>query len=311
MAQGEILGSPLTLRELVTLLVAIFFGTLAAIQTYRAYRLTKRVATAQGVFTRPEVEISLFGDRVIENFVLAVPLSREKKRVIEIPLMFGIGNYGEKTAEDVQTFFTLSKDLLYGGKFTYNLRGAKLDGISITTVAKTKNLQTVAVTIQSLHPKVRIPFQLGVSVFNETFIESEVTVRTADGVDLSIPYSLEFAYRIDTVLVQRNQNPVTKSFHIQIFDTTEQSIKQALAAYNQRKERDESKAPPEILGRAMVVELSKESLVSDPKLNIDRPAEEAAYTICNGFLTTRGFVFPALRVDTRPPFIDEKSNDQR
>jgi hypothetical protein len=295
------------LGTLLSLVVAVIFGMVAVIQTYRANKISKQSAEAPASITKSQIRIRLFNQKYIEHFIVAAPL--QKGRILVVPLPISIANTGDKSVEDLEVFMTFSKDLWYRGKAPPAVKSG-LPKVSGTQVAETKNLRTFVITAQTLHPKQGITLYQDVTLIDSTFVESKVAVSTRDGASLDIPYSFEFEYMIDIVVTQKDRRPQTRSFGIRVANTSELSVQKFLTKHNemmaQRRLQDSARQPKRLFRRrqkaewlrmVLMVEYTRENIVADPSLPVSRVSMEGTLSQCVGFETTEGFVFEGLSVE--------------
>lgn len=168
-------------------------GTLAAVvaivQTYRANRLSKRIALA-----KPSLRIALMGEQQITDLMVAVPI--RQNRIVEFPMIWAFANTGEKSARDVEIFIRLPRELCYGGAetaaatFTFQTEMKKLSARSVST---TKHLETQIVFADTLHPGQTFTLSRAISLRLSTFLRRTASVQAKDR-PMSVAYSAEFQH---------------------------------------------------------------------------------------------------------------------
>jgi hypothetical protein len=301
------------INAIVGILLALVFGVIAVVQTYRANKLNRDVAKIQGLLEMPNVEISLFDYQSIENFMIAVPLI--KGRVLEMPLRFSINNLGGKSARDVELFIRMSKELCYGGSdnvemtITSNSTQSK---VTREVFNQTDNLETTITKFEkALHPKQGIVLDQSISLRDDTFLRSKLSAPTKDGFMMNISYIAQFAYLIDFVLMQADQKPISKRFSIQVINTSETTVETFFRSRNTEVQAQESKVRfwKSLFQRFFskhaeyseyyfkLIQVDKKHIEADSSLPINRVSEKASLSVCDGIRFKDGWYWiPALNI---------------
>lgn len=285
--------------------MAVIFGAIAAIQTYRAHRLNQLVAKSQGVFKTPNVEIIPMDQSDVTYFLFAVPI--QKGRVFEFPMRFTIANTGEKTTEDVEVLIRMPKNLCYDGD---NLQ-LKLDlghrKLNWEPVSNKGNFITFIFDISSLHPKQGMNLEIPLSFFHGTFSLFSTKAPTADNLIVNVTSWLWFSYVLEFVVFQKNQPSTTAAFSFFVVDTSDESIQDILNNLNRVLERNHNKEMSQKSlfsrlflhnsgGKRLKVFLAdKKDVISDSSASglIDRVK---TITVADGCYLDYGFFIPALGI---------------
>jgi hypothetical protein len=78
--------------EIIFGLLTIILAIIAIYQTHRAHQLELSVVKAEGIFEKPEILLSLYGNSQIEEVIWALPIPKDA--VVEVPLKYQIRNVG-------------------------------------------------------------------------------------------------------------------------------------------------------------------------------------------------------------------------
>jgi hypothetical protein len=205
----------LTLFTIVLMIVTI-------IQTYRANRFERRAAEAEGTFKKANIEVRPYGKEDIKSFYLAFPL--KENRVIEVPFVFLIRNNGEKTASQVELYLRMAKELHYNGEIDLDIKGGGLKNLKSEIVSETEYLHTLGFKFDNLLPRQGIKLSDKLSLTHPTCFESKVEATTKDSVDLEISYEVDYAYKIDFILMQQDYEPISKTFSVSVIDVSQMPI---------------------------------------------------------------------------------------
>lgn len=290
------------------LLLTFIFGLIAVIQTYRANKLNRLVLRTQGALETPNIDISLFNEPNTERFILALPLSKD--RVLEMPLLFNISNSGAKSARDVEVYIRIPKELCYGGSSKAKMVFTSgLSKVTSESVSQTDFLETIMINMKTLHPNQGFQLSQTLSISDDTFLNSKITVPVIDG-SVDISYTVEFAYRFDFGLFQADYKPISKGFSFIIINTSEVSVETFFENYNKRvqTEKDEVEPPKTLLRRLLprmskepwyrfkLVRLDKKYIEADSALPINRVSENASLSISEGIRIGGQYIVPALKI---------------
>jgi len=289
----------------IALIVSALFGAITSYYAIKAKILSEKVNDAQGVFKSPALRVQVFDDDNIGEFFLAVPLANE--RFVEVPLLLDIGNAGEKSALEVELLIRLSKDLCYGGKLPLKLSSpfAKVNGQLFSV---TDSLASYIVSAQSLNPKQALSLPLKLSLSHDTSVESSVDVSLKDGSTATLPYSIDYAYKLDLIVTQRDQLPLSRSYDLHVLNTSDKTTADVLREYNERIASGLS--PISLLHRVAgllglweppstgicVVEYRAEDIVPDETVPINYFKPDSVVSLHKGVRMKNGLMFSGLQV---------------
>lgn len=274
-------------------------GTLAAVvaimQTYRANRLSKRIALA-----KPSLRIALMGEQQITDLMVAVPI--RQNRIVEFPMIWTFANKGEKSARDVEIFIRLPRELCYSGAetaaatFTFQTEMKKLSARSVST---TKHLETQIVFADTLHPGQTFTLSGAISLRLSTFLRRTASVQAKDR-PMSVAYSAEFQYTFDVIIAQADEPVAASHFTLGVIDTSNQTAAEFLTEYNSRLVEQKpggKRRGGKVLGDFRLIEVRADQLVADKELPIDRLRDGEAVSYAHGVRFTDGYWVPAIGVN--------------
>jgi hypothetical protein len=271
----------------VALATTIVFGIVAAVQTHRATKFSKLAARAEGTFAKSDIKILLFGEEV-RNVILAAPIT--KGRLLKIKLPFRIANTSDqKTAHEVEILIRLPKLLSqvdFGCSTVSKTKGS--------IVSETETLQRIEIQIESIHPEQKYDLPLPACLVRETVAQLNIPdLKTKDGVLVDAKFYLDYEYRLDFVIMQRDQKPIVADFGVTIFDCSGQTVEGILAAANARFRMRQIplRKKTDRVEPFLLVEYKAEDVVRGTDLPVDEIRTEALLTLCHGVVTDRGYIY--------------------
>jgi hypothetical protein len=282
--------------DLVTLLTIV--GAVAAVvaiwQSYRANRLSAQIAQAQGALATTDIKLSLLGDHETDFFGIALPFAPE--RIFELPLALSVENAGQKTAREIELYLRVPKRLLYGGSGVAQFQfDGPAEKMKAAVVARTDQLETILISIPSLHPQQSVGLDLKLSLSGQTLGEDSAKMSVKDGT-LTVRYRFAYSHVIEAIVAQTDRPTLSRSYHFVVIDTAKNTISEYF--------KDQRKKPRRVLGKGRpgvkVFEFEVTSIERNTCTQIDRPKSGASCKVYEGVVLPDGRYFiPSANVDPR------------
>ena len=200
--------------------IAVTFAIVAYFQMRRGNRYAKIQATAAA--EKPKLDLLFFGQRNIESFIVAVPLT--KRAILEVPIPFHLLNGSEKSATDVQLYLKMPNVLCFANLATYDMSSPFREA-TINTV-DSGNFRTVILNIKAIHGNESHVAYLQLSLSFDT------DLQLAKGVTVTI------AFVIDATVAHIDGRTFSKRFYLQVMNTSEDEPAEILKKNNRRISRD-------------------------------------------------------------------------
>lgn len=212
----------------VAILVAILTG-------YQNRRLSRQIATRQGVFRTPDVHLALYGvdhrPGVDDTFVISCPFA--PGRPILFPFPVAVVNRGSKAAKGIKLFMRYHRRLR--GVDTPVVRGPASLHVDFLDDG---NFKIVGFSLGTLAPGERMQL-IDFVVLNEpSNFMVDVKARTKDGVDVALQVEAWLANLVDFTLYQEDDQPVAGRAGLMVLDTSHQSLEEILRRRNSRVEKE-------------------------------------------------------------------------
>ena len=221
--------------------LAILLGLVAIWQAHRANRFARIVAKKQGSFNQPQLTLRMFGHSDIKQFILLVPLQPPP---LLFPLPLNIQNHGSATATAIRLIVRGNEDLLPYSQEWLAKQQDPSGVVMATFQGKEGHVNQIMYHIPTLHPGMPLNLVNTAVLRTPTQVSDKVSFQAADGVRVTLPYKLEFGYRLDVVLFQEDSKPVAESFRLKVLDTSDCSALEALERYwENRAQRRETIQP--------------------------------------------------------------------
>lgn len=281
-------------------LIGALAAVVAVVQTYRANRLSKRIAYAQRALARPSLRIALLGEQETADLMVALPL--RQGRIVEFPIRWTVTNAGERSARDVEIFIRLPRELCYGGAelgaatFSFQTEMNKLSARSVST---TKHLETQIIFADTLHPGQAFGLSGVISLRTNTSWRHTLSVKAKDG-PMSVTYRADILYRFDVMIAQADEPVAASLFTLGVIDTSSQSAAEYFNEYNRtlaQQKKSAKRRGGKMLGKFRLIEVRADQLAPDSKLPIDRLRDGESVSQCEGIRFTDGYWVPAIGVN--------------
>ncbi len=285
-------------------IVAVFTGiggfivaVLALFVALRSHRINVRALVTSKALEFPLLSLKLFGIDNCNDFIIAVPI--KKKRVIELQLPVTIENTGKKTAEDINIYLRMNKELAYGG-FVKKDESSTINQMSISG-----NFFSSISDEKSINPKMSKMQIYPVSLRTDTIVKGTFTTETLNKKAFNFQYNMIFSYEIHIVVSYRNNEPIGRRYKLRVLNTIDTPLKEIIAQYNKDYESEFRRLPflqrfrryinpYDSLGlRRIAVIIPKGDLESQGELPIDRLSINNL-CVYNGLEDERGLFVPGL-----------------
>lgn len=293
----------MSIIEIISMLIAL----ISAIIAYREYKFARNAAESEGTFKKPEISIS-YENRNIDNVFWAFPIPREGN--IEFPLRYYIKNNGEKSANNIELFIRIPKDL-FSSELEEEDRKFELDDLKNVKYKwmndENDYTNVLVVFIKQILPKQEIMLAHYINIKEATSFESNCIAKSKDNTNFRVKINCEYGYQITLTLYQDNAEPISRSVCLSIIDTSENSVKQYFDTINDRIKKEYNKS--NYLGRMsyyldrmregfgankfILLECEPKDLLKDEKFPIYRVR---SFDGCEGFHDPKGFVIPTLGI---------------
>lgn len=240
-------------------MLALIFGSLAVYNARRAYRLSRQIAEAQGTLEKANLQVSVCGEPEVKRLILAAPLSGEV--ILELRIPFEITNIGRKSANNVLVQFSFSRLLCYGGKGTVQLAfDSKHQAFRGQLLDTRGEIQPILIEASTIQPNLAVDLPLPVSIKEETRARVTVPVTTKDGSKVQLGVRVDFAYKIDIVMLQSDQRPAAESIDLEVINnvaaTTDHLIAERYRLIKEKVRFRASGSPEKII----LFDVSKEAI---------------------------------------------------
>jgi hypothetical protein len=234
---------------------------------------------------------------------LAVTLTKE--RYTEVPVLLNIRNTGQKSALEMQLLIRLPIELCYQGlaETTILSPTAKISG---QVMKESENFRSYLLSIDSLNPGEDISLPLNISLRSGTVAKSSSVQIPLSDRTVDVSYTIDFAYRIDVIVTQRDRPPIPRSFKIRVIDTSAGALRGLLTEFNQRKSltiqpyswREQfgyfvGLRKAEILNVALI-EFRADDIKADESLPINRFSMKGSISFYEGIEMREGLLIPSL-----------------
>ncbi len=220
--------------------MAVTLAIVAYFQMRRGNRYAKIQATAAA--EKPKLDLLFFGQRNIESFIVAVPLT--KHAVLEVPIPFHLLNDSEKSATDVQLYLKMPNVLCFCNIANFDVASPFREA-TISNV-DSGNFRTVILNIKAIHGNESHVAYLQLSLPFDT------DLHLAKGVTVAV------AFVIDATVAHMDGRTFSKRFHLQVMNTSEDEPAEILTKNNRRISRDQ--IGPRITKDVFGVELREECI---------------------------------------------------
>ena len=216
-------------------------------------------------------------------------------------LYFEITNSSpEKSATEVEAIIRLPRALGdVGFDSPRTLKG------EAQVVSRTQWLQTLLLTLRTLHPEQTVGLPLEVGVQRSTFVPITIPdLESKDGIKFRAQLTAEFQYVFDFVIMQKDQRPLSKQFRMSVIDTSEQTTEGFLNDWNEKLRRQHRKREAGLLRRLFehfhdevpqqfrLREIPPTSVEHDEAQPLDRIAAGAIINECWGLESEHGYSLP-------------------
>lgn len=264
-------------------------GTVAAFiaiwQTYRANRL----ATGAAHENTADLALTLFGQPHTNEFILALPLTGG---TVQLPLTLHLRNKGKKTVRDIELLLRFSRRLICGGGGARTDATSSHHDVSVKTIAQTDEIETVLVTLPTLHPGITIPLEFMITITEQSRLRSQNVdhARNVPGLE----HKFDGASVVEAVVACADTPIAVARYSILVIDTSRQSITQffhrthpkARALFRRRKQ-----AVP-----VAVIEIAPEQIVASADLPVHDVRYRAPVSIYKGLHFSSGYWIPSAGV---------------
>jgi hypothetical protein len=285
--------------------LATVLALIAIWQSRRANTFAKLVAESEGAFDQPKLSIRLFGAADTRRFVILAPITPSP---LLFPLPLNVQNLGSATAADIQLLVRGNEDLLPYSREWLEREQPDASGVVIASFyGKEDHVNTVMYRIAYLHPGVPVNIINTAILRQPTIFSADVPIKTADGMQGIVGYTVAFDYRLEVVVFRKDGAPLADVFHFSIFDTAKQSASEALESYWRRSfsvgseekpsrrlwwRRSKSRIEP-----ICVVTVDDTSILKDVERPVrDREAPVRALRGTMGVVGANGLCVPALGI---------------
>jgi hypothetical protein len=212
-------------------IVAVRWARAQHREAVRANELAERIAKAGGTFQHPDLVLSVYEESSTTEFVLALPVG-DVDCCFEVPLPYCVHNMGKATAQDVEIFLRANKEVRFAGSLTIDPRDANLKQARGGLASETEHTATTVTSLQTIHPQQCIEIADILSIRKATSSKHTRTVKGRNGKPMRIAFWIGYAYTLDYVILQKDRQPITRSFRYSVIDTTGKSVKKAIEAFN-------------------------------------------------------------------------------
>lgn len=218
---GEVIG-----------IISVALAIIVIIQAHRNHKFSKLVAAHQGVFRKPNLLVRIYGQKFLPDyFIFACNI--HSKRTIFMPLLIGLHNIGNKSAEKV-VIHIHSPKRLKGGVKAEGLKIKAPKTVSYDVLEENNFIRTIT-EIGTIHPKQRCEIHDFFSIKEKTFLDFSVDAVSKNGTKMRTDIRVEYCNLIEYVIYFDDLEPIFGLIKILIIDTSEQSLKEFISLRNQRK----------------------------------------------------------------------------
>jgi len=197
------------------------------------------VAIKQGGLKSTDLRLTLYGSEYINHFVIGAPIG--ESNAIEFPFTYSVSNRGEKSAKGIEIFVRFDKSLFFDGLFESKVEGPDFKNIKFdhSKVAGRDRTITRIISFDELHTKQCTNVQELIIIRNATNFKNQVAIRTKDGIDATVHYSVMYWHPIDFVICQEDYEPIVNRKRLLFIDTSNNTIKEFFDEYNEVKHKNE------------------------------------------------------------------------
>lgn len=283
--------------------VAVVLALIAILQSYRANRFSRQLAQHEGAFDKPELKVGLFGTHEVKRFIILAPITPAP---LLFPMSFSVSNLGAATAEDVQLLLRANENLLpYSREWLEKEQPDPSGLVKASFYAKEGHVNSVMYRIAHLHPGMPLNLVNTTILDRSTLLQAEAPVKTKDGKQGMVSYTVAFEYRLELVAFRKDGAPLAAVFQVSVFDTAKQSEAEALESYWRRRSSSMAtpttrrwwKRSPSKIERIRVVTVDPASIQSAKDIKRrHREAPLRALKAADGALAPDGLFVPALAV---------------
>ena len=229
-------------RTLLLSAAALVFALLALWQRHRYHSLQRTVYQEQGIFKKPEINISLYTSNRTGYFIYALPL---RDGIWEIPLRIQIVNNGQKDSEELEIQYKVNKLISWEASDEAVLKGPKIKNAKVFQYDEGSPFVTTVVTMDNLRHHQASSFDSILSIRSGTIEPHDIDVELKDGVKAIAKTWINFSLPLDVIVSQKEFGPVSRRFHLQVIDTSDSTVEEFFARYN---EALRNSAPPPAKG---------------------------------------------------------------
>lgn len=285
--------------------IGMLIGFISVIVAIRSHRLSKRIATASKSLEQADIQVRLFDEEETESFIAVLPIT--KGRILEFPLPIYIANKGKKTANDIEIYLRLNKDLAYGGYSDWNVEGPDI-GVKFTHMLM-GNFITFMWQIPMLNPNRVNNFNIPLSIRNETSFLEKVKINHEDSTEKTFLVEIEYAFELHVMVSFRDHQPYGRRFTLKIINCVDDEVTSVLNKHNELIKSEYKKHPPKYklkrlfnpmdrfgLHRIVVVYVKDDKVNKDDRSPIDR-INERQLIWCQGVQDVRGMFIPAIGIN--------------
>lgn len=220
---------------------SIVISCIALIQSYRFNKYRKKVDAQLGVFRKPNIKPIFYPtekgekeDFICNDFILAGKLPPNGG--ILLPLIITLTNKGEKSSKEIVFEIRYPKRLRGGGlKYTKILPGNDYSKKISPIISEETNFQTVRTEIGTLNPKQEFGINDFLTITEGNLYKRDFDATTKDGFQVTVSVEMQWGNRIDYIIYQNDDEPISGSLTIQFFDTSTQSLDDYFASYNKQQ----------------------------------------------------------------------------
>jgi len=214
--------------ETLSALIGIL-GVIAGVVYGRlALRQAHAIAAAQGAYAAERLHLTLYGARLVDDYVVALPQVRSAPCVL--PLNIGLLNAGERTSNDIELYVRMSE-------FTQFLPGELTTAAGTATgrrfekTAQEGHYVVNGVSLGSLHPRKSLNLQLLIAIppGSECLSDQSVPFTTADGHKVTATFKLLMHPFLDIIVLSRDRLPLRHRLNLIFADTDGSGAKEWFA----------------------------------------------------------------------------------
>lgn len=213
--------------------LATILALIAIWQSRRASKFSRLVAEQEGAFDQPKLTIGLFGATNTRQFIILAPITPAP---LLFPLPLNVRNLGSATAADIQLLVRGNEDLLPYSREWLEKEQPDASGVVVASFyAKEGHVNSVMYRIAHLHPRMPLNIINTAILRQPTVLSSDAPIKTADGKQGTVAYTVAFEYRLEVVAFRKDGAPLAEVFRFSVLDTTKQSESEALESYWKRR----------------------------------------------------------------------------